>query len=66
MTRAFSISDGEWLLILDGVIVRTSFNSKGAAEAAIKGERFRRLMKLHLDFSVAEIKVVTYTKGPHT
>lgn len=39
MTEAFTICSGEWKLRLDGVVLPTTWNSKGAAEAAILVER---------------------------
>jgi hypothetical protein len=44
MTEVFFLH-GAWHLILDGVMVKADFNSKGAAEAAIPVERARRLRR---------------------
>lgn len=41
-TETFSIEDGVWHAILDGEMIRATFNSKGAAEAGIEVERRRR------------------------
>jgi hypothetical protein len=45
MTQVFTIRDGEWKLLLDGVMVPAEWSSKGAAEAAIPVERERRARK---------------------
>lgn len=45
LTQVYSIRDGEWEVMLDGKLVRATFNSKGAAEAAIPVERARRNTK---------------------
>ncbi len=45
LTEVFSIRQGEWKLLLDGVMVEAEWNSKGAAEAAIEVERTRRARK---------------------
>lgn len=42
-TEAFTLRQGEWSLLLDGKIVPATFNSKGAALAAIEVERARRV-----------------------
>ena len=44
MTQVFCLR-GAWYLMLDSVLVRADFNSKGAAEAAIPVERARRAKK---------------------
>jgi hypothetical protein len=44
-TEAVTFRIGEWSLLLDGELVQATFNSKGAAEAAIAGERARRARK---------------------
>jgi hypothetical protein len=41
MTEAFLLADG-WHLIVDGIVVQATWNSKGAAEAGIPVERGRR------------------------
>jgi hypothetical protein len=45
VTQVFTIREGEWKLLLDGVMVPAEWNSKGAAEAAIPVERERRMRK---------------------
>lgn len=42
ITEAFTIRMNEWRLCLDGKVLPTIWNSKGAAEAAIDVERRRR------------------------
>jgi hypothetical protein len=42
LTQVFTIREGEWKLLLDGMMVPAEWNSKGAAEAAIPVERERR------------------------
>jgi hypothetical protein len=44
MTEAFLLRDG-WHLVLDGVVVPATWNTKGAAEAAIPVERKRRMKR---------------------
>lgn len=41
----FCVSQGEYHLLLDGEMVRATFNSRGAAMAAIPVERKRREKK---------------------
>ena len=45
-TEAFTILEGEWHLKLDGKVLPTTWNSKGAAEAAIPVERARALRRI--------------------
>lgn len=42
-TEVFTVREGEYQVIVDGIIVAATFNSKGAAKAAIPVERARRL-----------------------
>jgi len=45
MTKVFQIRKGEWEVIVDGILVAATFNSHGAALAAIDVERRRRQIK---------------------
>ena len=52
MNKPFKIEDqvfnlhGEWLAILDGELVKASWNTKGAAQAGLQVERRRKVARL--------------------
>lgn len=46
LTEVFTLREGEFQLMLDGVLLPHTWNSKGAAEAAIPVERERAARKL--------------------
>jgi hypothetical protein len=72
-TEAFTIRMGEWRLKLDGKVLPTTWNSKGAAEAAIPVERARAAKKAKDDvMPVGDAKLfatgekVVPTDGKHS
>lgn len=49
--QVFSIRQYEWIVVLDGVVLKTTWNSKGAALAGLEVERRRKLKKLGINTS---------------
>lgn len=43
--QVFCVKEGEWNIMIDGVVLPTTFNSKGAALAGIAVEKRRRIRK---------------------